>query len=376
MMPTMPAGADVPINIPEDGAVKMPFVTGGAPGVAARINEAVWREELDGTVAPTTPGKTFTPRPDKLPVGTSTLTYVAKTTPRLLSLDISSEGCGAYCEQRTITRVFDLRDGREIAIGDLLTVDGFAVLAHRVDAERRHAYQEQVRELRAALKSAPKGKKKDDDDDNAERLALNEDCLKRVESGPATPDWLVELVFALDGHGGLALSMGRCANHMNAALDDVGELTIQMTAADLQPSLTSYGATIVQGQGDAPPPPPGFAGRVLHGRLAGMPITMSLDPPREGVETHGTYQYDKFHTPIALSVRQEGRTLRAVEQAESHGELELRAQRRHAGGHVAGQGAPQDAARDPAVMRRHATGERMVDHVKFGVGGDGGAFAR
>ena len=41
VLPKLPAGADRPMNVPEDGAVKLPFVTGGPPGVAPRINAAV-----------------------------------------------------------------------------------------------------------------------------------------------------------------------------------------------------------------------------------------------------------------------------------------------------------------------------------------------
>ncbi len=328
VMPKLPAGADVPMNLPEDGAVKMPFVTGGAPGVAGRINAAVWHEMLDGADVPAAPGKTFTPRPDKLPQGTSSLQYKAAfmpaANPRLLSLDFSGEGCGAYCEEFTTTRVFDLRDGRELALGDLLTVDGFAVVGHRVDAERHRAYQKQVREIRAALKSAPKGKKKDDDDEDEDRLVLNETCLKQVDSQLATPDWLVNVVFSLDGRGGLVLSLGRCSNHAMRALDDVDELKVAIPSADLKAALTPYGLAVVRLEGDAAPPPATFAGRELHGRLAGMPITLTLEPPRDGVETQGSYEYDKFHTPIALSVRKEGDELRAVEQAESRGEFELK----------------------------------------------------
>ena len=327
VMPKLPAGADVPMNLPEDGAVKMPFVTGGAPGVATRINEAVWREMLDGASAPATPGKTFTPRPDKLPQGTSSLEYKSRmipaANPRLLSLDFSGEGCGAYCEQFTQTRVFDLRDGRELSLGDLLTVDGFAAAGRRVDAERRRAYGKQVREIRAALKSAPRKKKKDDDDEDGQRLALDEDCLKQVDSQPSTPESLVSDVFAIDGHGGLVLSLGRCSNHAMRALDDVDEIKVAFSAADLQAALTPYGLAVVLQQGDAPPPPSTFAGRDLHGRLAGMAVTMKLEPLREGAETRGSYEYDKFHTPIALSVRKEGSELRAVERTDSQGEFEL-----------------------------------------------------
>ena len=327
VMPKLPAGGDVPVNLPEDGAVKMPFVSGGAPGVAARINEAVWREMLDGASAPTTPGKTFTPRPDKLPQGTSSLQYKSRmipaANPRLLALDFSGEGCGAYCEEFTTTRLFDLRDGRELALGDLLTVDGFATVGRRVDAERRRAYQKQVREIRAVSKSAPKGRKAAGDDEDQDRLTLNEDCLKQVDSQPSTPEWLVNDVFSLDGRGGLVLSLGRCSNHAMRALDDVDEIKVAFSSADLKAALTPYGLAVVLQQGDAPPPPSTFAGRDLHGRLAGMAVTMKLEPPREGVQTRGSYEYDKFHTPIALSVRKEGSELHAVEQTDSQGEFEL-----------------------------------------------------
>ena len=324
VLPKMPAGADVPMNLPEDGAVKLPFVTGGAPGVAGRINDAVWRELLDGAVAPTAPGKTWTPPRDKLPQGTSSMSYTAAmlpvASPRLLSLSFSGEGCGAYCETYTSTRVFDLRDGRLVSLGDVLTVDGFVALGRRLDAERRRAYQAQVRELRASLKAAPKGKKKDDDDDTADRLALDEDCLKEVDGNPSTPSSLVSDVFSLDGRGGLSLTRGRCSNHANRALDDVDEVKIAVSSTQLKGLLTPYGLAVVQQAGDAAPPPTTFAGRELHGRLAGLAVTMKLDPPRDGADTRGTYEYDKFHAPIPLIVRKEGSMLRAIEQA---GEFEL-----------------------------------------------------
>ena len=56
---------------------------------------------------------------------------------RQLSLGLDGEGCGAYCENFTYTRAFDLRDGRRLSLGDLLTPDGFADVGRRVDAARQ-----------------------------------------------------------------------------------------------------------------------------------------------------------------------------------------------------------------------------------------------
>jgi hypothetical protein len=333
VMPKLPAGAHTPANLPEEGAVKMPFVTGGAPGVASLINAAVWREMLDGTVPPVAPGNTFTPRPDKLPAGTVSLDYTASllppADPRLLSLQISAEGCGAYCEEFTSTRIFDLRDGRRLSLGDLLTLDGFAGVGHRVDNERRRAYQQQVRTLKAAIRATPKP---DKDDDTADRLALNQDCLAQVASEPSAAQWLLGDDLALDGRGGLVMTIGRCSNHAMRALDDVDRIRVVVPAADLEPWLTPYGLAVVRHEGDAPPPPSRFDQRELHGRLNGLSITMKLDPLRDGAETRGWYSYDKYHVPIALTVSNAGDEIDAVEQTATQGRFELTP----AGGSLAG----------------------------------------
>lgn len=244
------------MNLPEDGALTMPFVSGGAPGVARRINDTVWREVLDGTPAPTQPGDTFTPPPDQLPQGTVSLEYRAEfipaAKPRWLSLDFSGEACGAYCEEFSHTRVFDLRDGRQLSLGDLLTVKGFTDVGRRVDAQRHRAYRQQVRLLQVAQKNA-KGQQ-DSENDDADRLALNKECLKRVAAEPSTPEWLLSCSFKLNSRKELVLSVGRCSNHASRALDDVGDIVLTILAAALKTSLTPYGRAVVLQQGNAPPP--------------------------------------------------------------------------------------------------------------------------
>jgi hypothetical protein len=268
VMPPLPADSEAPMNLPEDGALTMPFFSGGAPGVARRINETLWREMLDGAAAPTQPGNTFTPPPDQLPQGTVSLDYRAEfipaAKPRWLSLDFSGEACGAYCENFTHTRVFDLRDGRQISLGDLLTAKGFATVGRRVDAQRRSAYRQQVRQLKAALRAEPRDQQ-DTETDDADRLALNEACLSRVAAEPSTPDWLLSYSFKINSRKEIVLSIGRCSNHASRALDDVGEITVTIPAADLKASLTPYGWAVVLQQGTAPPPADN-AGRAPRGR--------------------------------------------------------------------------------------------------------------
>jgi hypothetical protein len=351
VLPKLADGAEQPTNVPQDGAVRLPFVTGGPPGVAQRINAAVWREFLDGAVAPTTPGKTWTPPADKLPLGMMSLEYTAQLippdTPRLLALEFSGEGCGASCDEFDQARVFDLRDGREVVLGDLLTVEGFAAVGLRLDAERRRAYRTQLRELQGALKSARKGRK-DADDDTEDRIELNRSCLEQVASEPSSPWWLAGEVFALDGRGGLALTKSRCSNHATRALDDVGDVTVRIPAADLRPWLTPYGLAVLRQEGDAAPPSPAFDRRELHGTLGGMPVTMKLEPLRDGADTRGHYAYDRYRAAIAIVVRRDGTQVLATEQTTSQGRFDLTI----SGGTLVGTWADKDGRkRLPVILQ-------------------------
>jgi hypothetical protein len=348
----LPAGEGTSGNVPQDGAIKMPFVTGGAPDVARRINAAVWGELLEGVPVPTGPGKTFTPPPGKEVQSTDQLQFKAMflpaASPRVLSLVLDGEGCGAYCENFTYTRAFDLRDGRRLSLGDLLTPDGFADVGRRVDAARRAAYRKQLHLLQGTFKAASRSQKKDANDDTDDRIAMNQDCLERVASQPSTPWWLVHEEFALDGRGGLKVTKSRCSNHAGRALDDVGDVTIAIPAADLQRLLTPYGLALLQQQGDAPAPPARFDGRELHGRVGGAAITMRLEPLRDGVDTAGWYAYDKYGTRIPLAVQLQDGEVVATEQAASQGRFSFTI----AGGALAGTWADKDHGKElPAIIQ-------------------------
>jgi hypothetical protein len=109
--------------------------------------------------------------------------------------------------------------------------------------------------------------------DAADRPALNQDCLKRVDTEPRTAAWLPSYPFKLNNSNGLLLSIGRCSDHAKKTLDAIGDIKIKITipAADLKASLAPYHRAVV----------------------------------------------------LALAVRQEGSDVLAVEQTGSQGHFEL-----------------------------------------------------
>lgn len=131
--------------------------------------------------------------------------------------------------------------------------------ARQVDARRRSAYRKQVRQLKAALRSA-QGDPKDSESDDADRLALTKGCLKRVTAEPSTPEWLLSHSFKLNSRKGLVLSIGCCSNHASRARDAMWETS--PSRSRLLPSslrsrptaaLSCCRAVVLQ-QGNAPPP--------------------------------------------------------------------------------------------------------------------------
>ena len=97
--------------------VHLPQVTGGAPGVAERINAQLALTFLD-TPPPVAPGAAL-PTPQDVIVGGLEFD-IARNDARLLSIRITTAGCGAHCEWFTHIVHFDPRTGRQVRLSDLL----------------------------------------------------------------------------------------------------------------------------------------------------------------------------------------------------------------------------------------------------------------
>lgn len=312
-----PAEADESVSMwaPEwaNGSVKMPFVESrDTPAVAERINGALFLGVME-TPAPVRPGTVFHLPKGQWPQGTASQDVdVLRNDDRVLTIALTAEGCGAYCETYTQHHNFDVRQGRALALDDLLTPAGLAALTAEVARTRQSAYTGQLKTLRQERAAAQRRGQRDELDDVDERIALNQDCLAGERHSPRQPDDVRQASFSLPAAGGLQLTTGRCSNHASRALDDVGDVTVTVPATQLRPWLAPYGRTLVLGDGDAPPPAAPF-GQVLRGRIGAAPVTVLLERPQANGSVAGRYCYDKYRQPIALSGRREGSQIRLDE---------------------------------------------------------------
>lgn len=304
-----------------DGGIMMPYVVGEPSAVASRINQALFFGQM-GMLAPARFGPGFTPPPDQWPDGVATQEFeLARHDDRVLSIKFTLEGCGAYCEGYDSYYSFDLRNGYAIDLPDLLTPEGRAAASRRIVEHRKRLYAVQVKSLKKELVQARQGGKADALQDIEERIALNEECLEREQRADRATDLIDYAKFRLDGSG-IVLSTERCSNHAQRALDDVADVETVLTPKDLSAALTPYGRTMVLGQGSTLPPASPF-GQVLHGTIAGVPVTMLLGRPEKGGSLSGGYVYDKYGRMISLQGKTDGNTVELTEGSTKENEARM-----------------------------------------------------
>ncbi len=300
------------------GLIVMPFVVGGPPGAAARVNEALYLHTLRNP-APTEPGPTFTPPHEAAEDGVAydgVNFSVLRGDARVLSIQFEFEQCGMHCSTFTQNDHFDATTGRPLRLEALLTPQGLAAVAKRRAAAGMAAF---ARELDAL---PPQPEATEDDDDDApppvvapsppppvgdpfaptidDQRTFYSECHAQWEGHDVSSDrWLdIEL-----SRGTLILDMPVCpAQRLVERTLVFAPPPVEMPVAELEPLLTDYGRAIVLGHGTAPPPESPI-GQVLHGHVGTAAITLYLDDVRtsgSGAEVRGLYYYDRYRLPILI----------------------------------------------------------------------------
>lgn len=269
-----------------DGDIKMPFVTTG-DAIADKINTYLFMRVI-GSPAPV--GKKFEATDEAK--GMSAVDYkVVRNDAHILQYLLTGEWCGAYCEGFDLTYAFDPSTGRAVVVSDLVTKAGSDELAKKLQAERVRQWKAHVAKL-----SAKKSKEPDDEDAIAMfQGCIEENFLPRIDH--------VDVSYTAKT---LKLTSGRCSNHASQALDEVGDVSLEVAYDKL--ALTPYGKALLTG-GPAAPAPTSPFGQALRGTLGKSNITLVLEDRSGDGSVRGFYYYDKFRKPIELMGQVSGTTV-------------------------------------------------------------------
>jgi hypothetical protein len=162
---------------------------------------------------------------------------VIENNPRFLSLAISAEGCGAYCEPFTRRLNYDAATGRRIPLTELFTEAGVALLSDSVTSWKRKEITDFLKETRQESGSA----RGDDEEYVEEMIAMYDGCLSMLDE---YEEDFAYLDFTID-RGAVTIYLPRCSNHAMLALDELGDFSYRIDFTRWKHDLTPYGKKVL-----------------------------------------------------------------------------------------------------------------------------------
>ncbi|EFE07890.1 hypothetical protein CIT292_08408 [Citrobacter youngae ATCC 29220] len=257
------------------------FTSTDNPQVAKRINDYIFASfinQLPGNSPQTTVNQFANSEMNP----TANLDYAVEyRDDKILSLNITVEGCGAYCESYNVPVNFDLASGAAITLSDLFSRSTMAELNTRIR-----------KDIRSQIDTFVAAQKEGEDSGYAEfyaSCATYTDGLYYIDKFSLQKDHL-------------AFLNGRCSNHANRAGDELGDFTTKIPTEELHNQFTPYGQYLTGAKSTTPvEPTPGIDGKVMYGTLGkSMRIVLKVDC-NYGDFFEGAYFYQKFGAPIELT---------------------------------------------------------------------------
>jgi hypothetical protein len=239
---------------------------------------------------------------------------------RVLSVTVTVEGCGAYCESSDSQFEFDTRTGRVLTINEIIKKDSISKIAKTVAKANSKKIKNFLVQLEKNKEKINKQKNIKDkhtvdgrDLEEVEgQIAMYEQCLENYNPekefsfyGKYSDPGQMTI-----GDLGISFSQGKCSNHAMRALDDLWELVHTIKNEDMRPYLTDYGKYIVLGEGSGEVPAINPYSQLYRGKIGNkIDIIMHLGNlnKKDGDGDYSAlndykYFYTKYRKPIELEL--------------------------------------------------------------------------
>ncbi|CAD6514379.1 hypothetical protein ACFQ3P_04515 [Paraburkholderia sabiae] len=333
-LPALVAAAPSPIKVRTvTYGGSLPYVESDDARRDARINNQVFLDMAEQPAPARYPGKIEEPKVhDGPPQDISDFSFsVLRNDDRILALEVDAEGCGAYCEQYSRQYNFDAATGRALFASDLFAPAGGTALLRQNLAERLTEYRRAIASLnRDAVANRKKngiatpwpqprldGKQDQEEERVASTVSMYERCMEPMQSPDYAKYYTLANTSLEIGRESVTFVYGRCSNHAELALDDVGDQKVAYRIADLAPYFSAYGKyLLMSGPQQAAPPTEPYQ-QILQGRVGQAAITLRLSEHYGDDSLSGSYFYDKYREPIALNGKVNGNVIELTEYESS-----------------------------------------------------------
>lgn len=292
-----------------DAEFKLPFILANQAKIAQKINDYLFIDLLQ-TPAPANAKSGVVRHPNKdaydALAGTTSLEYkVNVSNDKLLTITVSTEYCGAYCEEGQTSYSFDALSGRHIVLEDIFKLDSMEPLKNRLYQARMTTLKQTIKGLQQELAANRiKDKKSPEVSELEDKVTMYQTCLTEQAQLNKEPSYSDELgSFTLDAKG-VTFAHGRCSNHASRALDEIDVFHNTLDYKALRPYFTDYAKVLLLNEKIAMDntKPATTLGQVLYGTVGTSKIIMKLNSSRDvDGPMHGLYFYNKTLQPIELT---------------------------------------------------------------------------
>lgn len=158
----------------------------------------------------------------------------------ILSLSITAQGCGAYCETGTDYFTFNLHTGNKITLDSLFSKDGIQTLADSLNLSKTKKLNAEIRNIRNKLKSKKIETDKEEKELCTEMLELYTDCL----TTKIDPEYVGDMKFVFKGES-LSIYSDRCSAHHNMAIDELWIFEYKVNLSRWAKYLSPFGRKVI-----------------------------------------------------------------------------------------------------------------------------------
>jgi hypothetical protein len=170
------------------------------------------------------------------------ITYkVFRNDKSILSISITGQGCGAYCETGTNYFTFNLNTGDKLTLESLFTKKGIYILVDSLNISKTKKIEAKIREIQNIIKSNNFLKDKNRKEYYLEMLDLYKNCLNRKIDTEFVSD--LRLIMT---NKNLQIYSGRCSAHYNMAVDELWEFEYTVDVKVWIKYLTPYGFSLTK----------------------------------------------------------------------------------------------------------------------------------
>jgi hypothetical protein len=151
----------------------------------------------------------------------------------ILSLSITSEGCGAYCETGTNYYTFNLQTGNRLTLDSFFTKEGISILTDSLNLSKVKKIKAKLRKVSNMLKLKSIQADKDEKKRYSGMLELYTNCLENK----IDPEY-VKFMFKTNA---LVIYSDRCSAHYNMSIDDLWIFKYYLSLGRWGKYLTPFG---------------------------------------------------------------------------------------------------------------------------------------